>query len=593
MAEGFLNRYNDELMALRRRASRFADAFPKIAGRLRMTGDVADDPHVERLIQSFAYSAARVRQKLDDEFPELTDGLLETLYPHYLAPLPSMSIVRFEPAETLAAVQTVPRHTEILAEPVGGEACRFRTTQDVEMAPLEIAAAALSGQPINAPLSPYSGAAGCLRLSIRPLDPRKPFGELGVSRLRLHIPSPWQQAAAIYELMANHTLGIALAKHADDRAPVFLTARNLRPVGFEPEQAMLPYPAPSFVGYRLLTEFFALPQKFLFLDIEGLDAWRGETLDIFVYLRETDAKLERTISARDFTLHATPVVNLFRQTCEPIAVDGTRTEYRLLPDARRQKTREIYSIDRVLLTGARGQEEFCQPFFGRSQRAGASSTYWQAYRRFDEEDRTSDMEIAFVDRQRRFAGRIDAIASIDTLCLNRDLPEQLPFGGGHPVLQLASGHEAVAGAEALIPPTPSVRMNDQEGRNWRLVSHLLLNHLSLFDNEGAALKDILSLYAFRDSAETKQLVDALIRIKAGNSTARLGSGGMVPGTEITLEFDPAVIDRPSAYLFGSVLDRFFGLYTSVNSFTRLTIFMKGQSKPIAAWAARAAERPLL
>lgn len=356
---------------------------------------------------------------------------------------------------------------------------------------------------------------------------------------------------------------------------------------------MLPYPAPSFVGYRLLTEFFALPRKFLFLDIEGLDAWRGETLELFVYLRDSDAKLERAVSVRDFALNATPVVNLFRQVCEPIAIDGTRTEYRLLPDARRQKTREIYSIDRVLLTGSRGHEEFCQPFFGRSQRAGASPTYWQAYRRFDEDDRTSDMDIAFVDRQRRSAGPVDAVASVDTLCLNRDLPEQLPFGGGHPFLQLASGHEAVASVEALIPPTPSVRMNDQEGRNWRLMSHLILNHLSLFDNDGAALKDILSLYAFRDSPETKQFGDALVRIKAGNSTARLGSGGMVPGTEIALEFDPAAIDRPSAFLFGSVLDRFFSLYTSVNSFTRLTIGMKGQSRPIARWPARAAERPLL
>ncbi len=593
MAEGFLHRYNDELLALRRRAARFADAFPKIAGRLRMTGDIADDPHVERLIQSFAYSAARVRQKLDDEFPELSDGLLETLYPHYLAPLPSMSIVRFKPSETLASVQTVPRHTEILAEPIGGEACRFRVTQDVEMVPVEIAGAALTGQPIDAPLSPYGGAAGCIRLSLRSLDARKPIGELGLERLRLHIASPWQQAVAIYELLANNTLGIALAKHADDPSPVFLPARNLKPVGFDAQQAMLPYPAPSFIGYRLLTEFFALPQKFLFLDIEGLEAWSRSTMEIFIYLKDTDAKLERALSARDFALHAAPVVNLFRQTCEPISVDGTRTEYRLLPDARRQKTREIYAIDQVLLTGTRGQEEFCQPFFGRSQRVGNSTSYWQSYRRFDEDDGTSDMDIAFVNRDRRGAGPMDAVASVDTLCLNRDLPEQLPFGGGHPYLQLASGHEAVAGVEALIPPTPSVRMNDQDGRHWRLMSHLLLNHLSLFDNEGAALKDVLSLYAFRDSPETKQLVDALIRIQAVHSTARLGSGGMVPGTDIALEFDPAAIDRPSAFLFGSVLDRFFSLYTSVNSFTRLTISMKGQSQPIASWPPRAAERPLL
>ncbi|NTJ11376.1 type VI secretion system baseplate subunit TssF [Rhizobium lusitanum] len=593
MADGFLQRYNDELAAIRRRAARFADAFPKIAGRLRLTGEVADDPHVERLIQSFAYSAARVRQKLDDEFPELTDGLLETLYPHYLAPLPSMSIVRFAPSNTLASVQTVPRHTEIFAEPIGGESCRFRTTQDTEVAPIEIVSASLAGHPISAPPSPHAGAAGCLRLSIRARDTNKPLSEIGLDRLRLHIGSSWQQAVAIHELLVNHTLGIALAHHADDRAPVMLPARALRPVGFEPDEAILPYPASSFAGYRLLTEFFALPQKFLFIDIVGLKAWQGETLEIFIYLDETSAKLERTISARDFVLNATPVVNLFRQTCEPIALDGTRTEYRVLPDARRQKTREIYAIDRVLVSGRAGEEEECQPFFGRGLKGGASSLSWQCVRRFDADDGTSDMEIAFVDRAHRPSGPVDKIASIDALCLNRELPEQLPFGGGHPYLQLASGSEAVGAVEALMAPTPSVRMNEQQGRNWRLMSHLQLNHLSIFNNDGAALKDIFSLYAFRDSRETRQLADALVRIEAKSSITRLGSGGMVPGTDIRLEFDPAAIDRPSAYLFGSVLDRFFGLYTSINSFTRLSISLKGQSKPIAVWPARAAERPLL
>ena len=592
MAEGFLQRYNDELTALRQRASRFAQSFPKIAGRLRMTGEIADDPHVERLIQSFAYSAARVRQKLDDEFPELTDGLLETLYPHYLAPIPSMSIVRFTPSEMLAGVQTVPRHTEIMAEPVEGEICRFRTTQEVEMAPVRISSATLSGQPIAAPPARFSGTAGCLRLAVRTFNAKAPLSQVGLKRLQFYLTAPWRQASALHELLANHTLGIALARHADDEKAIFLPRDCLSPLGFGEDEATLPYPSSSFVGYRLLTEFFALPQKFLFLEIDQLDRWREDTLDIFIYLDETDGKLERVVSERDFTLHATPAVNLFKQSCEPILLDGARTEYRLLPDARRHRTREIYAVERVLLTGRDGKEQVCRPFFGRSLR-GSSTSFWQIKRRFDADDGTSDTDIAFIDSQRHPASRLDAVASVDTLCINRELPEKLPFGGGHPRLQIASGNEAVASVEALLPPTPSVRMNEHEGRNWRLMSHLLLNHLSLFDNDGAALKDILSLYAFRDAPETKQLVDSIIHVEARPSTARLGSGGMVPGTEIALEFDPASIDRASAYLFASVLDRFCGLYTSVNSFTRLTVSLKGQSKPVATWPARAAERPLL
>ena len=593
MAEGFLARYNEELSALRQRASRFAESFPKIAGRLRMTGEVVDDPHVERLIQSFAYSAARVRQKLDDEFPELTDSLLETLYPHYLAPIPSMFIVQFEPARTVAAQQIVARHTEILAEPVAGETCRFRTSQDVRIAPVELAAARLAGQPIEAPAVPFTGVTGCLRLSLRSRDPRQSLGGIGLSGLRLHIASPWPQAVQIHELLCNHTVGIALARHSGDLQPRILTASHLRPTGFDAEEALLPYPAPSFEGYRLLTEFFALPQKFLFIELSGLEDWQQNELEIFIYLDQTSPKLERAISVRDFALHAVPVVNLFRQACEPVTIDGTRTEYRLLADSRRQQTREIFAVEQVTLTSTKGVKETSQPFFGRTYRSDSASTYWQITRRFCDEDGTSDTDIAFVDRNRRHFSPVDTVASVDALCINRNLPEQLPFGGGHPHLQLASGHEAVHRLQALMPPTPSVRMNDQEARNWRLISHLLLNHLSLTDGNGGALKDILSLYSFRDSPETRLFAEAIIGISAEPSLARMPHGGMAPGTDITLTFDPNAIDPAAAYLFGSILDRFFGLYTSINSFTRLTVLLKGISEPVARWPARAAARPLV
>ncbi len=594
MADGFLDKYNDELYALRKRASRFAAAFPKIAGRLRMTGDVADDPHVERLIQSFAYSAARVRQKLDDEFPELSDSLLETLYPHYLAPLPSMSVVQFEPGATLAAVQRLARHSEILAEPINGESCRFRTTQDVEITPLAISGATLSGQPIDAPFSTASaGAASCLRISLRTTSPRpSTFQEMGLARLQLFISSAWQQATALYELLANNCVGMALARYADDPQAVFLPANNLKPSGFARDQAMLPYPPNSFDGYRLLTEFFALPQKFLFIDIDGLDRWPGGDCELYIYLKTADARLERMVSAKDLVLNASPVINLFQQSCEPLSLDGTRTEYRLLPDARRQRTREIYSVENVQLTTRDGQVEKTSPFFGRTQKSNGSNVFWQTYRRFDEDDASSDTDIAFVDEKRGPLGPIDIVASIDTLCINRELPSQLPFGGGHPYLQLSAGNEAVQSIHALMPPTPAIRMNERTAREWRLISHLLLNHLSLFDNGGAPLKDILSLYAFRDSPETRQLVDSISNVEAQNSHARIGSA-MVPGTDVTVEFDPSLIDRAAAYVFANVLNHFFGLYTSINSFTRLTVTMRGHSEPIARWPARAADRPLL
>ncbi|NSZ19231.1 type VI secretion system baseplate subunit TssF [Agrobacterium vitis] len=593
MAETFLERYNDELFALRRRAEKFARAFPKIAGRLRLSGDVADDPHVERIIQSFAYSAARVRQKLDDEFPELTDSLLETLYPHYLAPVPPMSIVQFAPGATLAGMQLLPRHTDIVTEPVGGDPCQFRTTQDVEIVPMTVSNASLTGLPLDAPAAPFAGAAGVLRLSLRSTAPKQDsMAGLGVKRLTFFIASAWAQAAALFELLANHCIGMALARHSEDRNAVFLPAENLRPLGFAPEQAMLPTAPGSFAGYRLLTEFFTLPQKFLFLEVSGMDRWQGDDVELYIYLDSSDARLERMISASDIVLNATPVINLFRQSSEPLTLDGSRTEYSLLPDSRRQTTREIYMIEQVRLSAASGEEQDARPFFGSSQRGANSSVFWQAVRRFDEDDGSSDTQIAFVDRNRGPLEPTGLTASVDTLCLNRDLASQLPFGGGHPHLQLVKRSESVAEIKALLPPTPAIRIHEKLARQWRLVSHLLLNHLSLFDNDGSALKDILSLYALRDAPETRQLVEAISRVEAKHALARLGPA-MVPGTDVTIEFDPAMIDRAAAFIFGSIIDHFCGLYTSVNSFTRLTLTMRGQSEPIVRWPARAAERPLL
>ncbi|MCF1432257.1 type VI secretion system baseplate subunit TssF [Agrobacterium vitis] len=593
MAETFLERYNDELFALRRRAEKFARAFPKIAGRLRLSGDVADDPHVERIIQSFAYSAARVRQKLDDEFPELTDSLLETLYPHYLAPVPPMSIVQFAPGATLAGMQLLPRHTDIVTEPVGGDPCQFRTTQDVEIVPMTVSNASLTGLPLDAPATPFAGAAGVLRLSLRSTAPKQDsMAGLGVKRLTFFIASAWAQAAALFELLANHCIGMALARHSEDRNAVFLAAENLRPLGFAPEQAMLPTAPGSFAGYRLLTEFFTLPQKFLFLEVSGMDRWQGDDVELYIYLDSSDARLERMISASDIVLNATPVINLFRQSSEPLTLDGSRTEYSLLPDSRRQTTREIYMVEQVRLSAASGEEQDARPFFGSSQRGANSSVFWQAVRRFDEDDGSSDTQIAFVDRNRGPLEPTGLTASVDTLCLNRDLASQLPFGGGHPHLQLVKRSESVAEIKALLPPTPAIRIHEKLARQWRLVSHLLLNHLSLFDNDGSALKDILSLYALRDAPETRQLVEAISRVEAKHALARLGPA-MVPGTDVKIEFDPAMIDRAAAFIFGSIIDHFCGLYTSVNSFTRLTLTMRGQSEPIVRWPARAAERPLL
>ncbi|MCL2714034.1 MAG: type VI secretion system baseplate subunit TssF [Alphaproteobacteria bacterium] len=588
MADGFLQRYSEELAGLRRRAARFAAAHPKIARRLRLSGEASDDPHVERLVQSFAFVGARVRQKLDDEFPELTGSLLETLYPHYLAPVPAMMILRFEPAGGLDSVQRIPRHLEILCEPIHGERCQFRTTQEVVLAPVTLTQGRLQGQPIEAPLAPHLRAASCLRLTLERHGGQGGVGGLGLSSLRFQITAPWREATALHELILNHVLGVALARHASDTSALFLPAAALRPVGFAAEEGMLPYPPNSFVGYRLLSEFFVLPQKFLAFEISGLEAWREDVLDIFIYLDQPAGALERQIATASFALNSTPAVNLFAQQAEPVTLTGERTEYALVPDSRNYATREVHSVTAVSLSDRDGQVTEAVPFFaGR----GGSDIVWQLRRDFDPLDGTSEVMIAFVGQDAMT--RRDVVASVDTLALNRDLPQLLPYGGGHPHLEPMDTIAVIDHIEALTAPTASLRFADDEERRWRLASHLNLNHLSLLDGDAGALREMLRLYVPRDRRDIHLLIEAIIGIESRRSMARISGGAMVPGNEIRLRFDPGRIDRGGAYLMASVLDRFFGLYTSINSFTRLSVVMKGLSDPLVVFPARYGERPLL
>ena len=330
--------FNRELEALRGLAGEFAERHPKIAGRLRLTKDTVDDPHVGRLLEGVAFLGARVQHRLDDEFPELTDGLLSVLYPHYLAPMPSVAITRFAADPGLPGPAHLPSGLAIETEPVGGEACLFRTAYPLTLWPVEIDAVRLSGMPLPAPPNPAAaGAVSCLRISLRCANPAMTFTQLGLDRLRFFLGG--ERGSALLELLLAHTISVALADDQADAHPVILPPDALQAVGFAPEEALFPWPARSFSGFRLLSEYFSAREKFLFIDFCRLDAKTlvsaGNRMDIFVYLDRAMPELERSVQASSLALGCTPIVNLFEQRCEPIPLDHTRIEYRIEPDVRR------------------------------------------------------------------------------------------------------------------------------------------------------------------------------------------------------------------------------------------------------------------
>ena len=598
--------YNRELDALRSLAAEFAEAYPKIAGRLRLSRDGVDDPHVARLFEGVAFLGARVQQRLDDEFPELTDALLSTLYPHYLAPVPSVAIARLAADPSLPGPAHLPAGIEIETEPVGRETCRFRTANPVTLWPVTIDAVRLSPTPLPAPVnSAARQAASCLRIGLACADPQGDLGALGLDRVRLFLRG--EQAPALLELMAAHTISVALADGAADARPTILPPGVVQPAGFAPEEALLPWSARSFSGFRLLVEYFAAREKFLFVDLVGLDARTlvtgGRRLDVFLYLDRSIPELERTVGVESLALGCVPIVNLFRQRCEPIPLEATDIEARIVADARRPNAVEIWSVERVREARPGGGFRPWAPFHRLAADGGdpaeGEATCFYATARRPSGGRMRGTELFLLPKLSAEAARdADGVLAIDALCCNRDLPASLPFGGGRPALRLVEGAAEVTGITCVTAPTPTLRLPLRERGFWRLISHLSLGHLSVVGGEEGArsLREVLRLYDGRDSAESRSAIASLLAATSRPGTARVPggrAGGFCRGLDVTLTFDEESWGTGGLYVLASVLERFLALHATVNSFVRTTATLRGRPGTVARFPPRAGHQVLL
>ena len=604
MPEQLLPLYDQELAYLRTLAGSFADAHPKIAGRLRLSADAVDDPHVARLIEGVALIAARIRQKLDDEFPELTNSLLGALYPHLLAPFPSAAIASFAPIAELDGAYHLPRGTALEMEPIGGEACRYRTTQAVDLLPVRVVSATLSTRPLVAPPGPRTdAAASSLRLVLECLSPAQSFTRLGVDRLRFFLRGLPQHSSALYELLCNNLVAVSVADHPEDPQAVFLGPQAVTPAGFADDEAMLPYSPRSFIGYRLLSEFFGFPAKFMFVDLAGLSAktlrQAGQRIEVFFYFDRCVPQLERAVNADSFALGCTPIVNLFSQRAEPVALTHEAAEYTVVPDSRRHGTREVFSVDRVVMREAGREQRDVLPFFDSHHAADPARQklfFATQRRRLTEGDATTDVTLSIVDFELGPASPTDGILTVETTCLNRDLPRLLPYGGARPQIAMVEGAAEITSVRCITPPSPTLRPPHAARAGWRLISQLSLNHLSLSGGaEGAdALREILRLHDVRDVPETQAIIGSIRSVQSQRGTARMpGSGAIARGMDVALEVDPARLEGSGAFLFGSVLDRFLGLYASINTYTRLHLRLHGREAPLRSFVPRAGARPLL
>lgn len=591
-----LPHYERELGFLRKYSREFAEHYPKIAGGLLMSGDVCEDPHIERMIQSFALLTSRVSKRLDDDYPQLTEALLEVLYPHYLRPFPSCSIVRMDyrsAASQLTSVSTIKRGTDLSTRPVKGVACKFRTVFDVTVAPI-VFSSALFEPVLNAPAStdlPVS-ATSSISIGVMMTSSQDDIAQLGLKALRVFIDGEPSFCAALRDAIFMRSIAAYVeptgsgAWHPLKKVPV-------APVGYSEEEALIPFPKRSHPAYRLLTEYFAFSEKFNFFDLDfdllaaSLPSGCRE-FKVHLILRglRADSDVARVLgstSNNSLLLGCTPVINLFKQRGEPIRLTHAGASYPVLGDARRAFAFEVYAIETAKLVRQTPQGESItefRPFYSlrHGEVPDKDGHYWLLRRDelVAENSPGYEAEISLVDIDFDPAKVETDTLSLELTCSNRDLPASLTYGlpGGDLFLE---GGSVLSAISFLRKPTESLRFSRSGGTHWRLISQLSLNHLSLSQAGLESLQEILSLYDLPRSPISQRQIGSIVAIESRPTKAWLPGNPfacMVRGVEVRLTIEEEGFVGSGIHVFAQIMERFLGLYVHANSFTQLILISR-------------------
>ncbi|WP_312514673.1 type VI secretion system baseplate subunit TssF [Massilia sp.] len=619
--EQLLPYYESELAWLRRSLRDFAERYPRIAGRLMISGEVCEDPHTERMIESFAFLNARIAKRLDDDYPEFTEALFEVLYPHYLRPFPSCSIAQLDvgaAARRQTGASVMARGTRLTTRPVRGVACTFRTVYPVTVAPLEVRAA-LFAPIINAPdaVRLPGNATSCISVTLACSADQGGIAALGVPALRLFLDGEPSFCAALRDALLVRAVGAYVEAHgaAARGRWTALPAIPVRSAGFGEDEALIDFPARSHTAYRLLTEYFCFPEKFNFIDLDlaaiaaaAPPGARTVTLHLALGGIRSDSNLARmlgTLSTNNLLTGCTPVINLFRQRGEPIRLTHATASYPVLADARRAYAFEVNAIESVNLVRQTAQGETVvefQPFYSlrHAQTPQQSGHYWAMRRDESLAERSPGFEtqISIVDIDFDPAEVETSTLNLELTCTNRDLPSALAYGqpGGDLFLEGGSSTKALS---FLRKPSPTWRVaNGERGRaaHWRLISLLALNHLSLADGGVDAFREMLALHDLpRSPASTRQIGGIAAIAYQATSTWLSGNpfNCLVRGIEVRLTADEEAFVGSGIHAFAHIVERFLALYVHANSFTQLVIVSHQSGEELLRCPPRSGDLSLL
>ena len=585
--------YQGELSALRQLGRRFCERNPALAPFL---GDAGNDPDVERLLEGFAFLTGRLRQKLDDQLPELSHSLMHLLWPNYMRPLPAFSMLQFDPIKRSGPAIRVERDTPVESIAINGERCRFRTCYPTPVLPLQLVALEYSAQGEDALL--------CLRLE---MTAEGNFSELALGCLRLHLAGEQPVSQALYLGLLRHLDGFELLPLGGNGQPVIgadglavslrLSSSEISPVGFSEEEALIPYPLNTFRGYRHLQEYFAFPEKYLFVDVGGLDVLNGLPFDLLKQVHGLALRfnmrgrgLERLTPTLDnVKLYCTPIVNLFKHDSVPIRLDGRQDEYLLLPGEYTRGNCGIFSVDKVTgwRPGGLGYQEYV-PFESFEHDLGSGSPSYGVRLRPSLQHTGMDTWLSFDQRQ----GHDQETLSVELTCTNHNLPRLLQVGD---INQACEQTPEFLSFRNLTAATPSFAPPLDSDFLWRLISNMSLNYLSLTDIN--ALRVILETYDLPRYHDRQVEKVSRRRLGALQSIShqpvdRLHQGLPFRGLRVDLTINPeGYLGEGDVFVFASVLNEFFALYASLNSYHELRVI--STQGDVYLWPPRMGQQPLL
>lgn len=625
MTPRLLEFYEKELQFIREMGLEFSKRYPKIASGLDLGSTECADPYVERLIESFAFLTARIQLKMDAEYPRFTQHLLEIVYPHYLAPLPSMTVVEFNPDLKGGIAEEgflITRNTKLVSKIVGGRSrCTFQTAHDTKIWPIQVKEAAyLPLSQVSAYCdSNYTTVKSGLRIKLQAVSGYR-FDQIPIDQLTFYLHGTGNLPVQVYELIMGHSVCVVI-KDPFDQQCYALDKSVLKPVGFSRDESLLPSTAQSFQGYRLLQEYFALPERFLFVQLNGLQSSiqkiGASELEIVLLLDTAQDKLEHTIQSSNFKLNCTPAINLFEKQADRIHLRPQDTEHHLVIDKTRPNDFEVFSILDVVGIGSDlVSEQPFHPFYSAYRQdsdVSANFAYYTIRRQLalqpanaspaylKTEYTGNEVYLSLVDAcEAPFDPDIKQLG-VRVLCTNRDLPKLIAPGEGQSdfSLEISAPLDSEKGIRCLAGPTEPKTSHAEGSFAWRLINHLSLNYLSLIDSDhqqGAkVLRDMLKLYGdYSERAIAKQ-IEGLLSIQTRPMTCRVPVKGPITfgrGLEITLLFDESAFAGGSCFLIGAILEQFFCKYASINSFTQVKVITRERGE-VMKWPVRTGTRALL